>query len=292
LSAGYSYRINNRPDQALDQGGVALNATRRTRQQLSFDAGQQFTELTSARFSYAWDQEDYNSSVLSGTESHTGTVRFTHDLGRWLPPAKAILELGIGNYHFDKSQTDNLSASLGGIWSISETLSATALLGGRYTRSQYDTLLVSATSPVITTSGTANSSSSGWVGQLTLAQQGERARGELTLSRNVTISSGSNSATETNALQGSLTYDLTPELTTNLVMGYQQDSADRQQFGTADIDHRYYRGSAGLSYKLQRDLEVSASYAFEKVQYREAASAATRNVVFLGLTYRYPLLER
>jgi hypothetical protein len=48
----------------------------------------------------------------------------------------------------------------------------------------------------------------------------------------------------------------------------------------------------GLTYKLQKDLDASASYSFDKLQYKEVGSEATRNLIFLGLTWRYPLLER
>ena len=303
VGTGLSYRVNNRPDKATDLNGAAVNAVRRDFQSYSVDAGYDLSELTSGRLSYSYEQEDYTAQALptaqtlSNTRAHTAGLRITHDLGRWIPLAKGILDLSAAHYTFNRSQTDNISASLGVSWAFTEKISATALVGGRYTRSTFDVTMVSPVFPLMTSQGNESNSDSGWVGQLMMAKTGEVANGSLSLTRNVAISSGRNGAAESTMVNAVLNYNLSPELASSFSMGYQWDRSTSQQFESQTINQDYFRYSMGIHYAMRkdfafRDLSFDASYSFAKAMYKESNIEASRNVVFLGITYRYPIFER
>lgn len=284
LGTVLSYRVSNQPDQTLEQNGVILNATRRSRQSYSVNAAYALTERMKGTASYALSRDDYNNPSLVATTSHTAGFRFDADMGgSFLEPSKTVLDLNGAYYTNRDVATRNITASAGIIRGWSEVFSTTVLLGGRYTVSDY---------AGTQTSAAVRAESTGWVGQLQASYTGEVSQVDLSLSRDVSVSSGRSGPSETTSLSVDLRYNVMEDLVFRASAGYQWDLLSFMQSSGGSLQQETMRFSTGLTYRYSKDVTVNTNYAYTGLALSQNGLSVARNVVFVGITWRYPLFER
>lgn len=286
-----SYRVSNQPDQALEQNGLVLNSTRRSRQNYAADAGYAVTELATCNLNYGYIRDEYNNPNLIDTTQHTVGLRLNYDIGRWLSPAQAILAVNGTQYTNRDGWTRSLSATTGCLWRFSETMTATGMFGGSYTQSEYTATETEMGVPPVVRQVTTGSNGNGLVGSLLLNHSGELTQMSLKVSHDVTVSAGRSGPTNTTIVSGDISYQATADLSLRGSSSYQWDQASFSQLPGSDFTQETLQLSTGLEYKFTQDMNLSARYSYTALVNRKSGIEVNRNVVFIGFTWKYPLFE-
>lgn len=287
-----AYRVSNQPDQALEQNGLVLNSTRRSRQNYAADAGYAVTELAKCNLNYGYTRDEYNNPTLIDTTQHSLGLRLNYDISRWLAPAQAIVEIDGAHYTNRDGWTRNLSASAGCTWRFSEVMTTTALFGGSYTQSEYTATETDMGIPPVVRQVTTHSNGNGLVGSLVMSRAGELTQMNLKVSHDVTVSAGRSGPTNTTIVSGDVSYQATADLSLRGSSSYQWDQASFSQSLGGSFMQESLQLSTGLEYKFTKDMNLNTRYSYTALVNRKSGAEVNRNVIFVGFTWKYPLFER
>lgn len=291
IGSSLAYRVSNQPDQAIEQSGVVLNATRRKRQSYAADAQYDLSELVSCTIDYAYIKDDYTDPSLLDTAHHSAGVQLGYDVGRWLMPAHLFVAFHGDKYTNTDGQTQNFTATVGVRRGITERLSVSSQIGGRYTEAAYLASVPDVTAPDGIRRVHEDAYGNGWVGQISAEHVGEVTRANLSFSHDVTVAAGRSTPTEATTLSADMQYRMTADFTVKGAAGYQWDRTSFAELQYGDVRQQTLRFSAGISYAFTKDMSLSASYAHTELADRERGTDVSRNVVFIGLTFKQPLFD-
>ncbi len=291
LGGSLAYRVSNQPDQALEQNGLVLNSTRRSRQNYAADAGYSLTELATCNMNYGYIRDEYNNPDLIDTTQHSAGLRLNYDISRWLSPAQAIIEIDGSHYTNRDGWTRNISAMTGCLWKFSETFSATGLFGGSYTQSENTATVMDMNPLPVVREVKTKTDGNGLVGSMTLNRTGELTQMNLKVSHDVTVSAGRSGPTNTTLISGDISYQATADLSFRGSSSYQWDQASFSQSPGSDFTQETLQLSTGLEYKFTKDMNLNARYSYTALVNRQSGIEVNRNVIFVGFTWKYPLFE-
>ena len=295
VSLGAGYSVNNQPDENITKDGVVINALHRNLQDYSAGIDFALSEKSVAGLSYQYRQEDYPEMPGADNRTHGVSLGYEYDLRAFLPAARGRFNAGFNSYEFDTSRTDNYSATLGLGWSLSETWSVTADVGGRYSVADFDVVsLAPAAQEGTFYPKTIRDSrdSYGLVARAALTVRGETQNGSLTFSRDVGLSSSRNGTSENTSIDVAYRRFLTDKFSSSLTGGYQMSRSDSDDLSAGRIDEDYIRCTAGVRYQFNRNMALDASYSYLKALYNQSETSAERNSVMVSFTIRHPLLDR
>ena len=295
-SVDAAYMINNQPDDNLEQDGAVIDAVRRDLQTYSGSVNYALSEKSTVGLAYLYDQENYSGIPTSDNSSHAASLGYEYDLKAFLPSARGRLNFGFNTYEFSDSNTDNYTATVGMGWAFSETWDFTAGVGGRYTNSEFDEIIVvPIQEPPSLSQSTVRRSNTGygWVARAALSVRGgETQNGSLIFNHNVALSSSRSGASETTSVDLQYRRFFTEKLSSSVSVGYQLSDSDGEQFSSTNIDENYIRFNAGLRYEFNRNMALDTSYSFVKAIYNQTDTSAYRNSFLVSFSVRYPLLDR
>ena len=275
------------PDRSIETAGL-VEATKDSRQLYTLSGESAWTEQTISSFAYSFERIDYDRRADLGSQSHTLNLGLVHDLSLYLPGLKGRGNFGFSRNVFSSATVDGYFASVGASYALHELWSVTADAGGRYTRTD-------ASSGLLTPQGVENvqqtGGDTGWVANVALSYQGELSSASLVILRNVTVASGLGGAAERTALALDLNRRLSYQLSTGGSAGYYLNQSDPGEFSARAIDEATLRINPFVRYAFSPDLTLEASYQYTRVIYRLSDSAAGQNRFMVRLVASLRLLE-
>ncbi|MCK9294102.1 MAG: hypothetical protein M0P70_03375 [Desulfobulbaceae bacterium] len=277
LSAGAGYSVDSRSDRDLDVTGYVLTTDVRRRQDYSFSADYQASEKTSLFSSYSYLDDQFETSEVDEFTGQNVLVGLTHSLD-FTKPTAARLYGRYSHYDFYSSKADNYSVTAGFSRQFSEKLSYVFDIGPRYTEGSEKR--------------TAETSyDSGLGGQFTLTYNEELTTAEMNIFHEVSGSSGRDGATERTGLVLSLKHRIGERSSARLGIDSYQNKASRDAAFATDLNELTTSLTPSLRYEFNPEIFCEAAYRYSVITDQEADHEKHRNLVFIKLTYQYPVVE-
>ena len=277
LSADAGYSVDSRPDRDLDVTGYVFTSDVRRRQEYSCSADYQASEKTALFTSYSYLDDQFE---IIDTDEFTGQnvlVGLTRSLDLTKPTA-ARLYGRYAHYDFYSSKVDNYSMTVGFSRQFTEKLSYVFDIGPRYTEGSEKR-----------TSDTAYDNGLG--GQFTLTYNEELTTAEMNISHEVSGSSGRDGATKRTGLVLALKHRIGDRSSVRLGINTYLNKADRDAAFVSDLNELTTTLTPSLHYEFNPLFFCEAAYRYTVIEDREADHERHRNLVFVKLTYKYPVVE-
>ncbi|MEW6518541.1 MAG: hypothetical protein AB1461_03925 [Thermodesulfobacteriota bacterium] len=277
LSADALYSVDSRADRDLDVTGYTLSTDVRRRQNYSLAADYQATEKTTIFTSYSYLDDQFETRDMEEFTGQNALVGLTRNLD-FSKPTAARLYGRYSHYDFYSSRVDNYSVTAGFSRQYSEKLSCVFDIGPRYTEGSEKN-----------TSDTSYDNGLG--GQFTLTYNEELTTAEMNIFHEVSGSSGRNGATERTGLVLSLKHRIGERSSVRLGIDSYLNKADRNAAFVSDFEELTTTVSPSLHYEFNPAIFCEAAYRYSVIDDREAEHERHRNLVFVKLTYKYPVVE-
>ncbi|HUI45147.1 MAG TPA: hypothetical protein VL122_04015 [Nitrospirota bacterium] len=255
----------------------------------SMSTGYQLTEKTSLLSQYQYVGSSYQQPYYRAT-SYDVQAGLTTDFSEYLPRVKGLLNTEYSQYLLPDSRTINVAGSIGFSYAVSETWSVLAQGGIRRTESeQFLNTWVPNGNPGSSTLVRERLNNIAWgqVGNLSLNYQGEYMDAHLMYTKDLTLASGLQSATDENDLQIAATYKISYELSVSLSAEYTTYQSPEQNAAVV-VNQRDISISPVIRYDFSRDLALEATYQQIRIDYHTENTEANRQSYFLRLTARFP----
>ena len=295
-SAGYA-RDTTLQNEFLDQDtGLATNKIDRTSRNLRLAGKGMFSERTFLEASLSWRDQKYGNNAgtnLLDYDYFTPSLTLSHQLN-----AKTRLFGVLSHSRLDydtasdfESKTDSLQ--LGASHEFTETWSINGSIGSRRTRTS-SLVPVAIPRPALeflfpfvydVVLEPRDSRTTGLVYNLNLTRELETGDISLAASRSVTPSS-TGSETDTTSVTLSGSHRFTPQLSARMAASYLQSETVGGTQTLADADR--YRLSPSLSWRLDRDLLLSAGYVYTRVKRDATTGDVDSNALYVSLSYSWP----
>ncbi|MEW6289979.1 MAG: hypothetical protein AB1545_09005 [Thermodesulfobacteriota bacterium] len=277
LSADAGYSVDSRADRDLDVTGFTSDVDVRRRQDYACAADFQASEKTSLFTSYSYQDDQFETNDMDEFTGQNVLAGLTRSLDLTKPTA-ARLYGRYSHYDFYSSLVDNYSVTVGLSRQFSEKLSYVFDIGPRYTEGSDKR-----------TSDTAYDSGLG--GQFTLTYQEELTTAEMNIFHEVSGSSGRDGATERTGLVLALKHRIGERSSVRLGIDSYLNKADRDAAFVSDFNELSTTLTPSLHYEFNPLILCEASYRYTVIEDREADHERHRNLVFVKLTYKYPVVE-
>ena len=277
LSADAGYSVDSRPDRDIDVTGLVFSNDVRRRQSYSGAAEYQATEKTAFFSSYSYQDDQFE---IEDTEEFTGQnvmLGLTRSLALIKPTALRFYG-HYSHYDFFSSKVDNYSLTAGFSRQVTEKLSFILDAGPRYTEGSEKRT-------------TNTSYDSGLGGRFSLTYAEELTSADLSLFHEISGSGGRDGATERTGLQLAVKRRIADRSSVRLAIDSFLNKADRETAFVSDLDELTTTVSPSLHYEFTPEIFGEAAYRYTLVDDREVEHERHRNLVFIKLTYQYPVVE-
>ncbi|MBU4262087.1 MAG: hypothetical protein KKC76_09480 [Proteobacteria bacterium] len=277
MSADAGYSVDSRADRDLDVTGYVLTADVRRRQDYSFSGDYQASEKTSLFTSYSYLDDQFETSDVDEFTGQNVLAGLTHSLD-FTKPTAARLYGRYSHYNFYSSKADNYSVTVGFSRQFSEKLSYVFDIGPRYTEGSEKR-----------TGETSYDNGVG--GQFTLTYNEELTTAEMNIFHEVTGSSGRDGATKRTGLVLSLKHRISERSFVRFGIDSYLNKATRDAAYVSDLNELTTTLTPSLHYEFNPELFCETAYRYTVIADREADHEKHRNLVFVKLTYKYPVVE-
>lgn len=279
VSAGY---MRDSPtDRILETSGLVIR-TPREQQDYSIVGKYLFNEKTGGSLTYAYQQINYSTSLLTDIYAHFFNLGIEYDLDRILPFTKVRGEAGYNHADYstgvvDVARADTFSLSLGASRMIHELWSVSADVGGKI--SEY-----SFYSPKRSTEQRV-----GWTAKSAVEYRDDKTSGALRLYHNLQSLTGYAVPTEQTSVTAQVNRRFTYELTGMMYAGYFLSSSDNNNKIRQTTDQRTYLVSPGVSYEFTQNLKLNFAYEYAYLDDRRNNDRVDRNRGLAIITYQFPI---
>jgi hypothetical protein len=286
-SADARVSIDSQPDRNIGTTGERTGSGRRYLSGTDFGLSYSLSETSSASLTFGYDRSDYASEDdgedFQGINLSAGLYR---DLQKWLPRTTGQIGLGYGHYDYETSKIQSGYATAGLRHQVAEKWGASATVGARYTRSEFDRVALQFVPPFFLVPVTVEETSSGWggVGQLELSYAEETTRYALNVLHDINVAF-SDGPTELTSVRFSVNHRIRDEWSANLSAAWSWNRSDDDEFTADRQDETTYSLTPGLSWTPAREWTFSAGYSFLRLHDDEAGTDAERHLAFLEATF-------
>lgn len=297
LGGNAALRVDHQPDRDLAATGLTYGDNRRLRQNYGANAAFAATELWTVSGSYGHGREDWRArgdDAIENWRSHTVTLELSRELGRAPGMTQGLLEGGFTRYDYETSDTWSYFATAGLRHRVHELYALTAILGARYTDTDYTVRRLALVPPGILTvlEDKKNRSGLGGLGRLALDYTGERLRTTATASHDIDASSGRSGIVQRTGGSLSAGYLLLEKLRLGLYVGAFRNKSENEQYAGDRIHSYTYGLTPSLRWEFARDFTFEAGYGFAYVDERiQNQDDAHRHTAYVQLAWGIPLLE-
>ena len=286
------YIVDHRIDRDLVATGFLQNADRRDRYHVGGGLGYNLSEVTSADVSYDFNRDDWERQAFREDVDYS-TVRLgiDHNLARWLRATTGRLGFDYNDINRDSSETDSFAGTVAIRYRMSELFDLRLRGGARYASSDFDVVLGIDPATGERIIEQESNSGWGWVGATILGYRGEKTRGDLLFSRDLSPGSGRGTPTVLTRAVGSARYRITQDLSLGLRAGVYRNEANSGDFGTQEIDQYTYRIRPGIRWDFYDNFSLAAAYSYTYLDNKVTDRNTNRNTVFLQVSYGLPLFD-
>ena len=276
--------------------GIVTGNADRTDWNASTTVRYRLSEISNLSIKYAQGAEDYDTDRYSDHVRYDLSGTYTRDIGDLWKATVAQVNAGFARYDYQTSQTETYYLSAGASKVLTETLSLTAVFGGRYNRLEYPgirlvpiTLLdfiIGYTSEAFE----ARTDQWSYIGQLIVDHRRETGSDRFAVVRDIRAASGRYGTTENTRFSLDLSHRITDTLTVVVTAAYYTNTAENRE-AAGRIDEQTLEFSPSLRYRWKDDWTVEAGYRFTEEKDDMAATRTDRNQIHVLVSYRHPLLE-
>jgi len=277
LSADAGYSVDSRADRDLDVTGYVFTTDVRRRQDYSFSADYQASEKTTLFSSYSYLDDQFEISDVDEFTGQNVLAGLTRSLD-FTKPTAARLYGRYSHYDFYSSKVDNYSVTAGFSRQFSEKLSYVFDIGPRYTEGSEKRT-------------PETSYDSGLGGQFTLTYNEELTTAEMNIFHEVSGSSGRDGATERTGLVLSLKHRIGERSSVRLGIDSYLNKAARDAAYVSDLNELTTTLTPSLHYEFNPEFFCETAYRYTVITDQETDHGKHRNLVFIKLTYQYPVIE-
>lgn len=276
--------------------GIVTGNADRTDWTAAVAANYRLDEISNLSFKYSQGAEDYASSLYSDYVRHDLSGTYTRDIGDLWETAVAQVNAGFARYDYQTSQTETYYMSAGASKSLTETVSLTAVAGGRFSRQEYlESRLVPVTFFGFVVGYTTELYEAGtdqwsYIGQLILDHRRETGSEQVRLVRDIQAASGRSGTTENTRISLDVNHRFTEELTALLSAAYYFNTAESRD-SYRRIDEQTFEIHPRLRYTWDRDWSFEVGYRFTREDDDAAATRIDRNQIFFLVRYQHPLFD-
>lgn len=287
LSGDARFTRDSLPDRDLEVTGLIFGPVRRD--QLQYGAGARYalTERLSGTLAYSFTRETFDDEDFLDSDLHFAA------LGLQFARTQRLTlgwDLQVARAEFATSRVENVIAQLGLDYRLGETWRLQGSLGGRYTHSRFEVVEPVLVFPLVLFLPRQETNNDwGWVGGLSAVNNGQKHRVEIELQHDVRLATGQAGSTELSKVRLYGHRRLTEDLRLSLELRYYRNRAGAAEFTGQQTDEQTFSARPALSWRLRRDLDMSAGYSYVRVEDRHNHKDAVRNAVFAGLIWRYPV---
>lgn len=279
--ASASFIRDSPTDRILESSGVVINSPR-DQQDYSLVGKYLFTEKLAGSLTYAYQQINYNSPLLTDIFAHFANGGMEYDLDKLLPLVKVRGNVGLNHVDYSKSSADvstvdTYSATLGASRSLHELWSISADIGARI--SEYSFFVPQK----------LTDQKFGWIAKMALDYRDDLTWGNLSLFHNLQNITGYAVPTEQTSVTFLVNHKFSSELNGIMSAGYFLNSSEKNDQFRQETDQTTYLISPGLRYEFNRNLYLDIIYEYAIVYNRLSNDNADRNRIFARLTYQYPI---
>jgi opacity protein-like surface antigen len=217
------------------------------------------------------------------------------DLADWVPNTVGRMNLGYARYMAEDSLVDSFSWTLGAGHDFSERMRLSADAGVRYTISRFEVQGVEFVPPPVffrIVSEQREQSGLGGVLKLALSYRWERTNARLGFQHDLMTASGRDGPTERTGLTFDLEHRLTEKLWGKLNASFFLNRAEAEEFGTEQIDEQAFTLRPAVRWEISDKFSLEASYTYSRVHDLVDATATSRNLFSMRLTFGHDLLKR
>ena len=231
----------------------------------------------------------YDDSTYSDLQSYNAGMNTEYSLN---PLTKGRLSMGYAHYSSGSSVVDNYATTVGISRDIHNLWSLLIDAGMSYSQSRYDTLILIPVpgSFVLMPQQQKNKE---WrpMGRVALALKHEKTDGNISLNYSVLPLSGTSTTVNRSNLSLDVNHKLTYELSGFLKANYFINKSDRGEFSNKRIDESTLSIVLGPRYHFNKDVFLSASYTFIKVDDDQKGTSANQHQFLLAFYIQHTLME-
>lgn len=265
----------------IDTTGIIFpTAVIRERQNYGITGDWRINETISTGISYKYGKDRYDRLPYVDQESQIVGLNFTTYLNEL---TQGRLNFGYANYRQVGSSVttiDNYSGTIGISRDFSKIWSVLIDVGAVYTHNRFDVLTMEQTN-----------NDWGPMGQISIACKYEKTSGSLTFNKSVMPVSGTAGAANRTSLGLNVSHKFTYELSGYLTTTYFINKSDPGQFSSTGIDQNTMQVSVGPRYDFNKDIYLTASYTYSRVDYGQTKTYADQHLAMLTLNIQHKFFE-
>jgi hypothetical protein len=317
VSAHALYQKDSRPDRDIVETGLVLGDEIRERRQLGTGMTYTLSEISQVTLSFNVNDDDYHNPESYDSLTYQIQALYIHDLSRRLPNTVGRISCSCGRYEYDQleygeSQTflqtrkfqlsrstdvDTYQVMFGVSKDWTERVNLLVDIGGSYTVTEFtdtlnediDNILYGSFSQ--TTCEDDEQKKWGGVGQLVLTFTGEKTATHLTLSQQVSGSSGRSGASRRTAAIADVRQKFTDKLSGSISADYYYNTIDRSSNQGDDDEEETFRVAGFLRYDFTQDVYIRGGYGFTHIDDKDEDETIERNAVFVQVGISHDLLD-
>ncbi len=274
-SAGYSE--DSRADRDLDTTGYSLKNEIRKRREYSASADYILSEKLTSFFSFSYLDDKFENS--SHNDITVGNALF--GLTRQLELTKPTIARFYSRYsHYDFYSTiiENYYFTFGVKRQFSERLNILLDIGPRFTSSRSKFTSIS-------------SDDTGMGGQWVIDYSGEVNNYSLSLTHEISGSSGFSAATKRTSLNFKYRHRLTYELSAYLGIDCIYNKTNSDKIYGGDFEKLSVSLKPSLRYAFNKDMYIEGLYKFTELDDKVGNDDRSRNMIYIFLRYQWPVIE-
>lgn len=280
-AASAGYMRDSPTDRILEASGLVIR-TPREQQDYSVVGKYLFDEKLGGSLTYAYQQINYNTSLLTDIYAHFFNLGLEYDLDRMLPYTKVRGEAGYNHADYstpavEVAKVDTFSLSLGASRLIHELWTVSADVGTKISEFTFY-------SPKRSTDQRV-----GWTARSAVEYRDDKTSGNLSFYHNLQSLTGYAVPTEQTSVTAQVNRRFTYELTGMMYAGYFLSSSENNNKIRQTTDQRTYLVSPGVSYDFTRNLKLNFAYEYAYLDDRRNNERADRNRGLAIITYQIPI---
>lgn len=273
-----SYSIDTRSDRDVQETGIVLSTSRRTRKEAAATTDYAISEKAAINVGASFRDDAFEDEPSSDYCVYTANLLWTYNLSTYLPRTIARALFGHTRAEYVSARVYNYSMMIGFSRQITELWTLTADAGLRFTVSNFDVLAI-------------DNQQYGGVGQIELVYQDETNRFSLLFSHDVTAASGLAGSTERTGLRARYRRHISERMWANLSTSYYLNRSEQGEFAVDAIDEETFNLRAMLSYYFTEDVALESGYTFSLNKDNEAGLEYTRNLIYLQIFLQHAYLK-
>ena len=288
LNAKGAYRVDNRPDREIDATGLVFDSNQRQRYRAGAGINYELTETNILSLSYTYDQDDWEGTSpsidLKDYEGQTISLRYTHNISRWLRESLAFINAGYGTYDYDSSDSKSLYANIGLLMMISEIFQTQISIGGRHTDSDF------IDQSIVPNTWRSNSSSSA-IGTIGISYLGERTTSNLTVSQDLRSASGTQGPANLTKAILEIDHRMFEKLSIGISTRYFLNKSDANEFSATPTDLKTYHIRPKIRWQFSNSFNLEGGYHYARLKNDISGTKSDRNIVYLQLGFSMSLFD-